>query len=154
MKGNRILSVGLGSDDKTYRAMLETVITAVAAASGVSVNILSTPCWDLLDEVAAAGMKPDLLIFHQESISRAMESSSRFICQRYRPVRITFLGSRVPDGQKILTLHKTQEEIVLYNSLRDPLDWAAIGKSLGQDIQWVLTQKNPAPRQSPVAMRR
>lgn len=142
MHGNPILLIGLGSDDETYRTLVETVITAVAAAYGAQVKILSTLCWDLLDSVSAAGMKPDLLIFHHGTISRAMESSTRFICQRYRPVRILFLGSRIPDGIKTLSLHMSREEIALYTSIRNVHDWEAIGAALGRDIQWLLEQKN------------
>lgn len=138
MKGKSILSVGLGSDDETYRSLLETVVKAVAGACGIQTKILSTPCWELLDAVSVAGMKPDLLFFHHSSITRAMDSASRFIYQRYRPVRITFLGCRIPEGAKILTLHQSREEIVLYHSIRNPDAWDSIGECLNKDIQWIL----------------
>ena len=147
MYENAILSVGLGSDDEAYRALVETVVKAVAAALGVQVQILSARCWNLLDAVSLAGMKPDLLIFHNGSISRAMESATRFIYQRYHPVRITFLGSRIPDGTKTLAMQPSREEIALYTSIRNVNDWGEIGTRLGQDIRWVLEQKHTSQPQ-------
>ncbi len=48
MHENAILSVGLGSDDEAYRALVETVVKAVAAALGVKYRFyprVAGICW-------------------------------------------------------------------------------------------------------------
>lgn len=132
------LTVGIGSDDAPCRKMLEREVCAAATCKGITTRILSTPCWDLLDALFACRKKPDLLIFHQKTLSRAIDPVARAICQRYCPVRILFLGGRIPDGDRSLTAGRRGEAVLVYTALRHVENQPVLRRYLNRDMQWLL----------------
>ena len=132
------LTVGIGSDDALCRKMLEREVCAAATRKGISIRILATPCWDLLDTLFTNRKKPDLLIFHHAALSRAIDPVARAICQRYCPVRLLFLGGRIPDGDCALTTGRRGESVLVYSSLRRVQNQTALRRYLNRDMQWLL----------------
>lgn len=131
------LTVGIGSDHALCRNMLERVVCDAAAFQGVQVRILTTPCWELLDAIFDSRKKPDLLIFHHRTLSRAIDPVAKAICQRYRPVRILFLGGRIPEGDCFRYTGKGRDKVMVYSSLRRP-NQTALRCYLTRQIQWLL----------------